>query len=524
MKEEILWIFAHPFRWIRWCMLMLVLFLGIFHMQAGVPFALDSTLWKDSLFHYEEPALIKNKSFVRAASEVFGLNIGLWAFDRFALKGHYAYISLKTIGANFRHGFEWDNDHLNTNMFAHPYNGSLYFNAARSNGFNFWQSELFAIGGSAMWELFMEREYPSTNDIIATPVGGAALGEVFYRTSDRVLDDRSSGAERVGREVAAFVLSPMRGVTRMITGKAWKKSPVTGREFGRPPLNLEFSLGTRILLYHDDYRTTHAGASARLNMEYGDPFTDSKIPYEYFSCLAEFNVMKSQPLLSRVEIIGRLWSKELVDTRKCDLSVGLFQHFDFFDSDTISKYSPDALEHCVVPYKLGTPASVGGGALFRYQDHRSRLLASLHLNGVILGGILSDYYRYYHRNYNWASGFSLKFGFKGHFLHDKLSFAVNNQFYKFYTRNANGSNVDWSATPGGKPVNVNGDESIGTFAHWEGQLTYKLVKSLSFTAKFDLYRRSTYYVGDLKYEYGTTYNWFVDSRQQSFQLMLTYTL
>ena len=390
--------------------------------------------------------------------------------------------------------------------------------------FNFWQSELFAIGGSAMWELFMEREYPSTNDIIATPVGGAALGEVFYRTSDRVLDDRSSGAERVGREVAAFVLSPMRGVTRMITGKAWKKSPVTGREFGRPPLNLEFSLGTRILLYHDDYRTTHAGASARLNMEYGDPFTDSKIPYEYFSCLAEFNVMKSQPLLSRVEIIGRLWSKELVDTHKCDLSVGLFQHFDFFDSDTISKYSPDALEHCVVPYKLGTPASVGGGALFRYQDHRSRLLASLHLNGVILGGILSDYYRYYHRNYNWASGFSLKFGFKGHFLHDKLSFAVNNQFYKFYTRNANGSNIDWSATPGGKPVNVNGDESIGTFAHWEGQLTYKLVKSLSFTAKFDLYRRSTYYVGDLKYEYGTTYNWFVGSRQQSFQLMLTYTL
>lgn len=214
----------------------------------------------------------------------------------------------------------------------------------------------------------------------------------------------------------------------------------------------------------------------------------------------------------------------MVDTRKCDLSVGLFQHFDFFDSDTISKYSPDALEHCVVPYKLGTPASVGGGALFRYQDHRSRLLASLHLNGVILGGILSDYYRYYHRNYNWASGFSLKFGFKGHFLHDKLSFAVNNQFYKFYTRNANGSNIDWSATPGGKPVNVNGDESIGTFAHWEGQLTYKLVKSLSFTAKFDLYRRSTYYVGDLKYEYGTTYNWFVDSRQQSFQLMLTYTL
>lgn len=107
--------------------------------------------------------------------------------------GHYARISFSTIKENFKHGFEWDDDHLGTNMFAHPYNGSLFYNAGRSNGFNFWQSELFAIGGSAMWEMFMECEYPSTNDIIATPVGGAAIGEVLYRTSDLVLDDRSKG-------------------------------------------------------------------------------------------------------------------------------------------------------------------------------------------------------------------------------------------------------------------------------------------------------------------------------------------
>lgn len=66
---------------------------------------------------------------------------------------------------HLKHGFEWDDDHLHTNMFDHPYNGSIFFNAGRSTGFNFWQSELFAIGGSAMWEMFMECEYPSTNDI-----------------------------------------------------------------------------------------------------------------------------------------------------------------------------------------------------------------------------------------------------------------------------------------------------------------------------------------------------------------------
>lgn len=69
-----------------------------------------------------------------------------------------------------------------------------------------------------MWELFMECEYPSANDIIATPIGGAALGEAFFRTSDMILDERASGGERFGRELAAFIISPMRGINRIITG------------------------------------------------------------------------------------------------------------------------------------------------------------------------------------------------------------------------------------------------------------------------------------------------------------------
>ena len=97
----------------------------------------------------------ERKAFWRAGAETVGFNIGLWAFDRYVLKGHYAYISWNTIKENFRHGFEWDDDHLHTNMFDHPYNGSIFFNAGRSNGFNFWQSELFAIGGSAMGEMLM---------------------------------------------------------------------------------------------------------------------------------------------------------------------------------------------------------------------------------------------------------------------------------------------------------------------------------------------------------------------------------
>ena len=111
------------------------------------------------------------KYFGRSAAIVVGLNLGVWAFDRYVRNQDYAYISLNTMKENLEHGFVWDNDNLGTNMFFHPYHGNLYFNAARSNGYNFWQSGLFAFGGSAMWELFMESEYPSTNDIVATPIG-----------------------------------------------------------------------------------------------------------------------------------------------------------------------------------------------------------------------------------------------------------------------------------------------------------------------------------------------------------------
>lgn len=497
-----------------------IVFLSALNVRS---FPIDS-LYVTNLFCEKSFQPNKKKHFWRAAGETFGLNVGLWAFDRYVLKGHYSYISLKTIKANFKNGFDWDNDHLSTNMFAHPYHGSLYFNAGRANGFNFWQSELFALGGSAMWELFMESEYPSTNDIIATPIGGAALGEVFYRTSDLMLDDRTSGGERFGREALSFLLSPMRGLTRIITGEAWEKKPTTGREFGRPPYRLDVSLGMRILTSQNNDHFIKAGASARLDLEYGDRYASSKTPYDYFSLLMELNVMKTQPVLSRVEIIGSLLTKKVIDSKKCNLTLGLYQHFDFFDSDTIRvDYTPGPFEPCVVPYKLGTPASAGGGILFSYQAPRFTLHTTLHANGILLGGILSDYYRFYHRNYNWGSGFSIKSNLKGSLSGDKLSFSLNNQYYRMKSRN------DWyfksySSDSTEPPVGVQGDDSRGSFYHLEGQVNYKVCRKLYLTARCDWFRRSSLY----NREEGTSsfyvFGVIKNSKQLSFQLMLTYRL
>lgn len=475
----------------------------------------------------------EKKHFWRAGAEVFGLNMGLWAFDRYALKGHYAYISWESIKENFKHGFEWDNDHLQTNMFAHPYNGNLFFNAGRSNGFNFWQSELFAIGGSAMWEMFMECEYPSTNDIIATPIGGAALGEVFYRASDLVLNDRATGGERIGREVAAFILDPMRGITRIVSGQAWKHRATSGRRFGLPPISIEASLGARMLTMIDSHGF-RMGPAAEINIEYGDRFEEStKVPYDYFSFNMEVQTISTQPLLSRIEIMGRLLSRELIDKENLNINIGLYQHFDFFDSDTIRKEDHDELIPETVPYKMGVPASAGGGMMVRYiPNARMSLDGFAHLNLVALAGVATDFYRDYNRNYSWGTGFSVKAGVNWALANDKVSVKLANQLYWVSTHNNFSSEFTWMMRPNGDRVQIDGgDNGITTFDHLEASVDYRLYKNLYLTAGLDFYERHTHYP-DMKISFydasekkrpnAWTDSFYVKSRQLGAHLMATY--
>lgn len=428
------------------------------------------------------------KNFWRASAEVVGFNIGLWAFDRYIDHGDWSYISFKTIARNFREGFKWDNDKLGTNTFLHPYNGNLYFNAGRANGFNYWQSELFAIGGSAMWEMCMECEYPSTNDIIATPIGGAAIGEVLFRASDAVLDDRCSGWPRFGREAAAFLLNPIRGFNRIVTGQAWRRRATTGRLFGTPPFAMRLSVGPKLLQFQGHARNLQYGVAAQLDLEYGNRFeSQSSKPYDYFTARAEVQGMRSQPVLSQFCIRGRLMSKCFVDKQGEHLSVGLYQHFDFYDSDTIK-----ALKH--VPYKLGIPACVGGGVLYRNIAPAERYMIdfSLHANAVGLAGILSDHYFTDERNYNWASGFSLKAGLNWVFNKKRCALSLSHEYYRLFTWSGYRAGTDLS-TVNFRTLNVQGDKSVSSLNRTQARFDFKIYKQLYGTMLFTNWVRSTHY-------------------------------
>ena len=144
------------------------------------------------------------KNYLLPIGEIIVLNIGVWSISRYLNPQPWARISINSIKENFKKMWVWDSDHFETNQFLHPYHGSTYFNFARSNGLSFWESAPYSLGGSLMWELFMETNTPSKNDLITTTMGGIALGEMTYRLSSLVLDERKSGSERFWREVGAL--------------------------------------------------------------------------------------------------------------------------------------------------------------------------------------------------------------------------------------------------------------------------------------------------------------------------------
>ncbi|MCD7972837.1 MAG: DUF3943 domain-containing protein [Candidatus Azobacteroides sp.] len=449
---------------------------------------------------------VPKKNWLQAGAITFGLNIGLWAHDRYIQKGDFSYISWHTIKENFKHGFIWDNDYMGTNMFLHPYNGSLYFIARRANGLNYWESGGLALAGSAMWELFMECEYPSTNDIIATPIGGMAIGEFLFRSSDLILDDRKTGFTRFGLEFASFIVAPTRGITRILNGEAWRKRPHSGKYFPTPDLKIEVSAGLRVLELKKPILDTGVGGVANIQVEYGDRFEgDSHTPYDYITFKLNLNAHSSQPFLGQLNIMGRLYSTELMNNTKDFLSLGMYQYYDYYDSDTISAVSSD------VPYRFSTPASFGLGLIHKSNRPGNWGFNSFfHFNGILLGASLSDHYVLNDRDYNLGSGFGWKLGGALSYK-DIFSVSLMNETFRLFTWKGYPENINWE-TVDERTLNAQGDTSQST--------------THSFCLRFDLKVRKNLYLTSMSYAYtrNTNYRYFPDVFSQSFEtrLLMTY--
>lgn len=427
--------------------------------------------------------------YLLAAAETFGINAGVWAFDRYVLNADFAKISGKTIAHNFKNGFVWDNDQFSTNLFAHPYHGGLYFNAARTNGLDFWQSAPYSFGGSLMWEIVCEKEPPAINDFIATSVGGVSIGEVTHRLSALVLDDSRRGWPRFWREFLGTVICPVRGLNRIISGDAWRVRHDASRYHDRQHLPIDFSiaLGDRYLADNSALFRGEHNPYLNLSLNYGQPFNnEANKPYDYFTADVSFGMSANQPLINKISLMGRLWGKPLNTGDQVEAEFGVFQHFNYFDSQPVADGS------ALVPYRISEAASLGPGVIFRFPEVGSitRLEQRLFLSGILLGGSQSDYYNVIDRDYNLGSGYSAKAATllgMGRFG----SFAIDADYYRIFTWKGY-ETKDLSAT---NPLylNAQGDKSNAQLLVVSPKMSIRLASNLGIDLSASYFLRHTNY-------------------------------
>lgn len=438
---------------------------------------------------------------VTAASEVFGLNMTVWGFNRFIMNEPFARIDMQSVRTNLGRLPVWDTDKFSTNLIAHPYHGSLYFNSARANGMNFWQSVPFTLAGSLMWEYFMENELPSVNDLFCTTFGGIELGEITFRLSDLILDSRLTGFSRVMHEVVGGLASPMRAFNRLISGEAWRISPYKGNVYPSPKIDFMPYAGIRFLSEEKRSRAGEFSMNVGFLLSYGDLFEDDYyLPYEYFRFHTSFDLFSHQPVLTQVNAIAALWGKNAWQSGERSLSIGVFQHFDYYNSQINSKEGEP-----ISPYRIAQAAALGGGLIYQKkaeEGHFFDVRQELYLNGIALGASLTDYFFAGERDYNLGSGYSIK-TYSGLMFKQSIELMISMEKYHIYTWKGYTPNMKLSQMKMNNS-NVQGDIGNARLGVFSMKLSFYMLQKWNIGLSNNYYYRRTHYRYHDNVEYATS--------------------
>ncbi|PKL84395.1 MAG: hypothetical protein CVV24_00215 [Ignavibacteriae bacterium HGW-Ignavibacteriae-3] len=396
-----------------------------------------------------------SKKYFLPAAEIVGLNFAVWGYHRYLSGEGWSNISWESIKYNFKNGFEWDVDGYLVNQFWHPYHGSNYFNLARSNGLNFWESALYSLGGSLMWEYFMENERPSYNDIVNTPVSGTILGEISFRVSNLIIDESSSGLERFIREFTSTLLNPMQGFNRMITGEMWK----SGIKNIKPDFSLTLSTGVHNVFFGGRIKDGRIYLSLGGDLIYGDPLKtqEHRKPFDYFNVHTELHIAENDNIVG-ISASGVLWDSKFKMFANSNEVIGIYKEIDI---------------HINTVYKLSA-TSVSSQIISRIPISNSLALQNYFgVSAILMGGTNSQYSSTEGKDYNIGPGASAKIG-------SKLILKNSGEFYLNYKRY-------WIHTLSG----ARGEEFIGLL---NIGLNFKLVDGSTLGTELLLYERS----GDYK--------------------------
>jgi Domain of unknown function (DUF3943) len=411
------------------------------------------------------------KHFWLGVGEVAILEFIPWALARWIRNwedpaDNWAKVSKETWWRNISHGWEYDGDNFATNNFAHPYHGALFFNAGRTNGYDFWESSAFSLVGSAMWEFFGETFRPAFNDWIYTGIGGANLGEIIYRLSSMVTDNRATGSERVWSEIFGTLINPVRGFNRAITGEMGKN--FDNPKWSRPDdFLITFDAGTRNvdLKGVKDFREKEIQGLFGFSLVYGNKMKARK-PFDFFA--VRMALSSALPHFTQLTSTGYLFGSTLKKNKHkfgvtLDFTYNNLLRENFSEVDTTSTgfiYGATVIHPYLLSiFPIGT---------------KTDLITQIGINGVLIGATPNDYFRDVEgRNYDFGPGVGLR-----------LSASIRNGIWD-YIKIFYYANWFWTQTePSDSKHQV----------HWlwlEAQ--YPITKYFSFGIGAGVYWRNSYY-------------------------------
>jgi len=382
--------------------LLIVITVQVISSQSLYTTKMDSLLLADSGY-VPNQALVDSlnpcKPLWFPALEAIGLNLGLGAFNTYVAKSEFAKISFKTIKHNYETGWSTDADALITNMWAHPFHGSMYYNFARSSGYNYWTSLGIAALGSWQWEFHMENEPPALNDWWMTSYGGSMLGEMFYRFSNLILDESTSGWQRFWHELGAGVFNPARLFNRLISGQATRVTDA--KLYEKQPLMGELAGGGNNVAEGVDFDNGKKNLMITLDITYGKLFSPQTVdPFDFFRFYGAFNFggegEDKQPLFGQFRIYNNFYTETSNFSNGSRFLWGIFGHYDFLNNNV---------------YELG---GVSAGLGIGYQTPGNKdyqFIGMLHGAALFMGAANSDYAPEYEisfldsaRSYNMGPG------------------------------------------------------------------------------------------------------------------------
>lgn len=328
-----------------------------------------------------------------AIGQTIAINTFVNRVDAWAFQQDWARSGTRAWGRNLRLGWEWDEDAFPTNMFAHPYHGGLYFNSARSNGLDYFQSVPIAFFGSWSWEYFGETYRPSLNDWFMTSFGGIALGEMFHRISASIRDNTARGRPRTLRELAALPMDPIGGFNRILRGQ-WKGIGPNPPEHDPGSYVLRVGAGLRFAEgLVSDSGVARMGAVV-VDLLYGDQFgQEYKSPFDVFGARL---VLSSNGGFQTLRASGRLYGSNLnKPTRRIRHVLAINQRYDYYKNPAQSVG--------------GQSIEIGINSRWRFGSKGYGVRTAWFFDFVVLGAIDAPGTGLGERNYDFGPGAGSRF-------------------------------------------------------------------------------------------------------------------